>query len=866
MRFASRLVSLLLPLLLIAVFSACDGSSGDPRKIGHVEVVYGADQCAFPGEEFQYEIRVKVRGAADDESTPPEKLPALAGEHVRFEVADGSDLEIVSPSEETDVVGEVHAKVRAGHKIGDNYIRVVPRNAQDKFVLVRLIVGAKIGNAEREGSTNDVMSEPLTITVVDAEGRPVEKAPVYFSVKSAPRGKSIPKVLTTEALTNELGQAQTMVRLGSETGEYHFSIEVADPDPEHKHSEDGIYIRSLDARLFAINKFAVSMSMIGGIAFLIFGMLRLSRGLQSIAGEKMQQVLQFFSKNAFLGVVAGTFVTAVIQSSAATTIMVLGFINAGLLNLVQAIGIIFGANIGTTVTAQLISFNLSGLSLPAIAIGFVLMTFTKKRNLQGWGNAVFGFGMLFFGMSMMSSQMSVLGTFPSFLKLFSMIDCAPKTPGGFMPFLPILGAIGLGMVAVFLVSASAAVIGIILALSAAGLVNFYTAVPLLIGTNIGTTINACLASFTANRVAKQAALAHFLFNFFGAVLMVVLLYIPCGAEKTPFFLYIVNAITPGNAFAEIPQNLERHIAMAHTIFNVLTVLAIMPVLRPFAHLCETLIPGDKTKPISTRTLEPLLLRTPAMAIEQSIIEIRKMVELSWSMIDRAVNHHFRAAHVDEAEFEQLETDEQQVDKMQSDIPNYLVQITRQHLSNPQSNLIPLLMHCTNDAERIADHTANIMRLTKRLSKVDTKLSDVAQDNLNSLWELLSSQANNVKLALSHKPKESEVGIRSALEGERKLNKLAHKYEKNIKAMMAEQAREQQEAADVASDAEANEREINELAKQYEQVHVERRNKGECAVDASVIFIEMLWELERIGDHLVNIAQRAPEMQKFYINI
>ena len=348
--------------------------------------------------------------------------------------------------------------------------------------------------------------------------------------------------------------------------------------------------------------------------------------------------------------------------------------------------------------------------------------------------------------------------------------------------------------------------------------------------------------------------------------MVLLLYIPIGAQKTPFFLYIVDSITPGDAFAAVPQNVERHIAMAHTIFNVLTVLAIMPVLKPFAHLCETIIPSDRTKPVNTRTLEPLLLRTPAMAIEQSIIEIRKMVELSWSMIDRAVNHHFRAAHIDQAEFEQLESDEQQVDKMQTDITGYLVQITRQHLSPSQSNLIPLLMHCTNDAERIADHTANIMRLTKRLSKIDTRLSDVAQDNLNSLWELLSSQANNVKLALSHKPKESEAGIRSALEGERKLNKLAHKYEKNIKALMAEQALEQQEAIHVASDAEANEREINELAKQYEQVHVERRNKGECAVDANVIFIEMLWELERIGDHLVNIAQRAPEMQKFFINI
>ncbi len=860
MRFVSSLASLLLSFLLVAVFSACDGPSERSHKVGRLDVVFGADQCTIPGEEFERDVRVEVRGMADDDSSSSRKQPLLSGEPVKFEAAEGSDLEITQLAEETDIVGVVRAKIRAGRKVGDNYVKITPLNDPDKSVLVRMTVGARIENAERQGMTNEVMGEPLVVKVVDADGNPVENAPVFFGVKSAPRSKSAPKVLTPEARTDKNGLAQTFVRLGGETGEYHFSIEVADP-------AHGIYIRALDARMLGIDMFSVCMSMIGGIAFLIFGMLRLSRGLQNIAGEKMQHVLQFFSKNAFLGVIAGAFVTAVIQSSAATTIMVLGFINAGLLNLVQAIGIIFGANIGTTMTAQLISFNLSGLALPAVALGFVLMTFTKKRNLQGWGNAVFGFGMLFFGMSMMSTQMSILGTFPSFLHLFSLIDCAPKTPDGFMPLLPILGAIGIGMVAVFLVSASAAVIGIILALSAAGLVNFYTAVPLLIGTNIGTTINACLASITANRVAKQAALAHFLFNFFGAVLMVVLLYIPVGAHRTPFFLYIVNAITPGDAFAAVPQNLERHIAMAHTIFNVITVLAIMPMLRPFAHLCETIIPGDKTKPVSTRTLEPLLLRTPAMAIEQSIIEIRKMVELSWSMIDRAVNHHFRAAHVDQSEFEQLEADEQQVDKMQTDITNYLVQITRQHLSNPQSNLIPLLMHCTNDAERIADHTANIMRLTKRLSKVDTKLSDLAQENLNSLWDLLSSQAENVKLALSHKHEENEAGIRSALEGERKLNKLAHKYEKNIKAMMAEQAREQQqEAAHVASDAEANEREINELAKQYEQVHVERRNKGECAVDANVIFIEMLWELERIGDHLVNIAQRAPEMRKFYINI
>ena len=283
-------------------------------------------------------------------------------------------------------------------------------------------------------------------------------------------------------------------------------------------------------------------------------------------------------------------------------------------------------------------------------------------------------------------------------------------------------------------------------------------------------------------------------------------------------------------------------------------------------ICEAIIP---VKAVGVRyiKLEPHLLNTPAIALSQTAAELRKMLKRAWKMTDTALKIY---AHNDERNQERVKSlpqREEEIDARQHDIADYLTALMLKPLSPRESRQIPVLIHCTNDAERIADHTANIMRLTKRLSKVDTKLSDVAQDNLNSLWDLLSSQAENVKLALSHKHDENEAGIRSALEGERKLNKLAHKYEKNIKAMMAaEQARDQQEAAHVASDAEANEREINELAKQYEQVHVERRNNGQCAVDANVIFIEMLWELERIGDHLVNIAQRAPEMQKFYINI
>lgn len=293
----------------------------------------------------------------------------------------------------------------------------------------------------------------------------------------------------------------------------------------------------------------------------------------------------------------------------------------------------------------------------------------------------------------------------------------------------------------------------------------------------------------------------------------------------------------------------------------------------FARLCEILLPVRDDAARSTIVLEPRLLATPSIALEQSISAIRGMVKLSWNMIDRAVNRHFLPVNTDPDEYRELEDTEQQIDTMQTDITNYLVQITRRRLTQPQSNLIPLLMHCVNDAERIADHTENILKLTKRLAKADIVLSDIARHDLDRIWELLRSQAHNVELALAGKNQESAA---LALENERKLNKLAKKYEKNYSRKedyeafghlggSTKAADEQQSRNEKISElALENEHEINLLTKKYEESHIERRNTGKCAVDASVIFIEMLWELERIGDHLANIAVRAPEIQKHYV--
>ena len=617
-------------------------------------------------------------------------------------------------------------------------------------------------------------------------------------------------------MTNADGIAETEVKLGDRSGVYNIGISVVSP-------EEGFLIQNKTVKLLGFNIISVVIAVLGGLALFVFGMELMGDGIQKIAGENMKKVLQFFARNGIVAVLAGTLVTAVIQSSSATTVMVIGFINAGLLNLSQAIGIIFGANIGTTVTAQIISFNLSGLALPAITIGFVI-TLSKKRTVKGWGESILGFGLLFFGMMMMSGELKMLADFPGFQNAFQWFDCRPAAFGGWMPIGAVLGAILIGLVATVLIQSSSAAMGIVLALAAGGLINFWTAVPLLIGTNIGTTITAMLAAITANRVAKQAAVAHTLFNLFGAVLMLVLFYVPYGPQRIPVFLYFINAITPGNVFAPDPQNIERHIAMAHTFFNVAVVLLLLPFINQFARLCNWLLPIPANEKIRIQPLEPNLLSTPSVALKQSVSVIRMMVEDSWKMVDQAVNMHFIAGVSDADRYKALAEAEERIDAMQTEVTAYLVQITRRQLTEPQSELVPLLMHCTNDAERIADHTELILQLTDRLLKTGKKVSLSGKKDLRKLWNVLDDQARNTISALGSTSPEQ---IKFAMKDERRLQKMAAKLE---------------------------------------AAHTERLRKGKCQLANAVIFIEMLGEMTKIGERLSNIAERTPEIQKHYIEL
>lgn len=565
----------------------------------------------------------------------------------------------------------------------------------------------------------------------------------------------------------------------------------------------------------------IAIAVLGGVGFLIFGMSQMSDGLRAVAGEKLKNLLQMFTKNRVSALIAGAVVTAGVQSSAAVTVMVTGFINAGLLTLRQSLGIIFGANIGTTVTAQIISFDIAGAALPAVALG-VLLGFFKRRACKGVGKALIGFGLLLMGMKIMSDKVAVLNEVPGFHALFSSFDCTPR--GGIVPPLPLAGALLFGLVVTAILHSSAAFTGVVLALAAGGEVNFVTAFVLLLGSNVGTTLTTLVASVHLNRVAKQAALAHFIFNTFGALLMIVLLYIPVYRGGPGVFLALVDRLTPGDAFAAVPENLERHIAMAHTLFNVSVALVLLPFTGAFEAVCNKLLPIRDDSARRIRLLEPGLLNTPHVALKQCGAAIHNMLRQAWTMIDRSLNEHFLERDLDGERIAELARMEDEVDEMQKEITDYLVQLMHKPLSREHSELIPLLMHATNDAERIADHAESIITLARRMEEEGDTLSENAVGSLKRLWSILDDDARQVIDALDG---DRPIPVENALD---------------------------------------DEREVERLAKKFEAEHIERLRKGECSAPAGVIYIEMLGELEKIGNRLTNIAERTPRIQRGYVKL
>ena len=543
------------------------------------------------------------------------------------------------------------------------------------------------------------------------------------------------------------------------------------------------------------------LNVFGGLAIFIFGMKLMSDGLHNVAGDKMRTVLRLFSANRFVGILSGATVTAVIQSSSASTVMVIGFVNAGLLTLVQAIAIIFGANIGTTITAQIVAFDIKWIIMPSIILG-LLLSFVPARSIRNWSETVIGLGFIFLGMTTMSSQLKTLSTDPAFMQLFQTFNCAPVD--GVIPPLALLGAIGVGVVATFVVQSSSAVSGIVIALGVGGLVDIYTAVALILGSNIGTTVTAQLASLTANRVAKQAALAHTLFNVLGVVIIAGTFWFTIDGE--PIFFKAVTWFSDGN-------DLPRQIANAHTLFNVTATVVLVGFIPLLAKICERVIPLDKGQTKFQR-LEQHLLYTPSIALAQTAGALRKMLKKSWQIVDCTLCLYNKNDEKNQAVLKQLEKREADIDERQKDITDYLAKLMQVKLTTQEAEQIPLLLHCTNDAERLGDLAADIRDIMNRIDSNGYKFSEKAEKEFDDLHALLTSLA--------------DLAIRLL----------------------------EKKSTDTLLEAKGTKRKMKDLLNAVEADHMARVNGGSCLPEVSILYLELLENLRKIYKNVANIIDRA----------
>ena len=456
---------------------------------------------------------------------------------------------------------------------------------------------------------------------------------------------------------------------------------------------------------------------LGGLALFLYGMQLMGDGLQRAAGEKLQRILEKLTGVVVMGVLLGTVVTGILQSSSATTVMTVGFVNAGLMTLKQAFGIVMGANIGTTMTAQLIAFKLTDYVTVLLAIGFVMQIVAKRRRAKYFGQVILGFGLLMLGMNMMSDSVMPLREYQGFIDFIAAFSHNP-----------ILG-VCVGLVMTVLIQSSSATIGVLIAIANQGLIPLEGAIPVMLGDNIGTCITAILAAFRANITAKRVALAHVLFNIIGTVIFVIFM---------GMFIKIVLAISPHDDIA-------RQIANAHTVFNVASTLLFLPITGQFIKFVEKLMPGDdivvSRKPLY---LDEQMLSTPPLAISLAAKEVVRMgnmarhnVELSLQALED--NDAKKIAYVLEHE--------PVIDALEEGITRYLTKMSETEMSVDLSQRHTRLLHACNDIERIGDHGKTLAKKVRMIYEDKVTFSDEAKAELHSLGEMVLSCSGKAMKAL-----------------------------------------------------------------------------------------------------------------------
>ncbi|EPD53587.1 hypothetical protein HMPREF1210_00410 [Paenisporosarcina sp. HGH0030] len=524
---------------------------------------------------------------------------------------------------------------------------------------------------------------------------------------------------------------------------------------------------------------------IGGLGIFLFSIKYMGDGLQKAAGDRLRDILDRFTTNPFMGVLVGIAVTVLIQSSSGTTVITVGLVSAGFMTLKQAIGVIMGANIGTTVTAFIIGFDVGEYALPVMAIGAFLIFFFKKSQIQNLGEVIFGFGGLFLGMELMSGGMKPLSELPAFIDLT--VNMREHS---------ILGVI-VGTVFTLIVQSSSATVGILQGLYSEGVLNLDASLPVLFGDNIGTTITAVFASIGASIAARRAAATHVLFNVVGTIIFMMIL--------EPFTMYVEWL----SGVLDIGEKMQ--IAFAHGTFNVANTIIQFPFIGAWAYLVTKLIPGEEvTIEYKPKHLDPHFIETaPSIAIGQAKEEILRMGRFSVQGLQESFEY-LKTHNKKHAETGyQLED---AINNLDNKITDYLVKISAESISKADSTRHIMLMETVRDIERVGDHFDNIIELIDYQEVNRLKLTD---DAIKDLTEMFTLTIGTVEKALEALDTNS-LGL----------------------------AREVAEQEDL----------IDKMERKFRKKHILRLNEGICSPQAGMVFVDIVSNLERIGDHAVNIAE------------
>ncbi|MBN2163866.1 MAG: Na/Pi cotransporter family protein [Pontiellaceae bacterium] len=550
--------------------------------------------------------------------------------------------------------------------------------------------------------------------------------------------------------------------------------------------------------------FGMALDVAGGLGLFLLGMKHMSEGIQAIAGDRLRKMIAAVTNNRFLAILVGVIVTSLIQSSSVTTVMVVGFVNSGIMSLMQAIGVIFGANIGTTITGWIVAgFPIGKWGLPILGIAAFFFLFSKNERLRYTGMSIMGLGMVFFGLSLMSNGFKPLRTMPEFQQWLHAFDAST--------YLGVLKCAMIGCILTMIVQSSSAMLAITITLANQGTIEFPTAAALVLGENIGTTITAVLASLGTGVNARRAAGAHVVFNLIGVfwITLIFQQYLPFIERLVAAFPDLMSKLHEGK---EPATNVGIQIAAVHTVFNVINTILFIPLFKPVAKLVTKLVPDKKTEEINHLTfLDIRMLDTPSLGILQSQGQINFMAESVEGMMGK-LRTCLDSDQPDPELSQKIFHREEILDNVQKEIFLFLSQLTAGQVPQEITQQAHMQMRIADEYESLSDYAANVLKGLRKLEEMNLSLDEPARDKLIRLHE-------RVALYIS------------------KINAMAKQGKKDTLPWAIE------EGASITS-----------MMKEFRRQHLERLQKEEVSPFFSLAFTDMLNYYRRMKDHALNIVE------------